>query len=373
MTTLAELTTPTTEDAEFASLLAVFAARNFPVTTWRDGDVAYTLARADAKALAEFTTLRQAIAAGTLLRSALDLGLSDWLTLRAAEGFNVTRNAAVATKGTVHLVAAADAGPYTITPGQLRFASTGGLRFQSANTANVTLAKGGTLDVAVQAESPGAAYNVANGTIATMLTPLAGVTCSNPDAGSGTWITTSGVDQESDASLVSRCEARWPESGFGSPGASYDLWARTADPTITRTKVAASGTVAGQVDVFVAGVAGPVGAGAVTNAQDYITPRAPLGIVPVVSNVTATALSITATLYGKAQYQAAATAAATSAIQALVAATAIEGTVYGAAKIEALMSPEGVENAVISVGGGDTVLTAGHVATLTLSLSWSNT
>jgi uncharacterized phage protein gp47/JayE len=373
MATFEELTTPTTDAEELNAALTELTARGFPVTSWREGDVARTIVQNDARALSEYSTLRQAIAAGTLLRAALSLGLTEWITLRAKEGFNLDRNLAVATKGTVRLTAAAEAGPYTITPGQLRFASSSGLRFQSSNTANVTLAKGGTLDLEVQAESPGAAYNVANGTITTMLTPLAGVTCSNPNPGSGTWITTSGVDQESNASLVARCEARWPESGFGSPGASYELWARTADATITRTKVSASGTVAGRIDVYVAGAAGPVGAGAVAAAQAYITPRAPLGIAPVVSNVTATVLSITATLYGKAQYETAALAAATAAIQALVAGTAIAGTIYGAAKIEALMLPEGVENAVISVGGGDTVLTAGHVATLTLSLSWVNT
>jgi uncharacterized phage protein gp47/JayE len=377
--TLAELTTPTTEAQELSTTLTALSAAGFPVTSWQDGDVALTLTRNQCRALSEYTTLRAAIAAGGLLRAALAAGLTDWLTLLAEEVYAITRNPAVATKGTIRLTAAADAGPYTITPGQLRATSTGGLRYQSANTANVTLAKGGTLDVTFQAETPGAAYNVANGTITTLATPLAGVTCANPDPGSGTWTTTSGVDAESDAALVSRCEARWPESGFGSPAGSYDLWARTADPTITRTKVAASGTVAGQVDVYVAGASGPVGAGAVTNAQTYITPRAPLNVTAVVANTSALALTITAALYGKAQYQTAALAAATAAITALVAGTAIGGTIYGSAKIAALkvgstVSPViGVENVVIGLGGGDTALTAAQVATLTLNLTWTNT
>jgi uncharacterized phage protein gp47/JayE len=369
MTTLADLTTPTTYEAERQALLDLLAAAGFPVTSWRAGGVARTLVEIDAQALADFTALRVSIAKGGLLHAAS----GDWLTLLAAEVYAIARNPAVQTKGTVRLTASAEAGPYTVTPGQLRFASTSGLRYQSANLGNLTLAKGGTLDVPVAAESPGAAYNVANGTITTLATPLPGVTCNNPDPGGGTWVTTSGVDEESDAALVSRCEARWPESGFGSPAASYDLWARTADPTITRTKVAASGTVAGRVDVYAAGASGPVGAGAVTAAQTYITPRAPLGVTPVVANTSALAVTVTATLYGKSQYQAPATAAATTAIQSLIAATPIGGTVYKAALFEALMSPTGVENVTIAAPAGDTSLTAAQVATLTLNLSWTNT
>jgi uncharacterized phage protein gp47/JayE len=369
--TLAQLTTPTTQAEERTALFAELAALGFPVTSWRDGDVARTLVEIDAKALAELTVLRAAIAAGGLLHYAT----GDWLTLLAREVYAVERNAAVASQGTVTLTASADAGPYTIAPGQLRFASASGLRYQSANTSNVVLAKGGTLDITVQAESPGAPYNVANGTITTMLTPLAGVTCANPDPGGGTWITVSGVDEETDPALVSRCEARWPESGFGSPSASYDLWARTADATITRTKVVAdaAGPNGGGVTVYVAGASGPVGAGAVTAAQTYINPRAPLTSVPTVTNTSALAVTVTATLYGKAEYQTAATAAATGAIQALIAANPIGGTVYRAAIFEALMSPTGVTNVTIAAPAGDTTLTAAQVATLTLSLSWSST
>jgi uncharacterized phage protein gp47/JayE len=369
MPTLAELTTASTYDEKLAELLAALAARGFPVTSWQEGDVARTLVAIDSQSLSNLETLVANIAAGGLL----DTAAGAWLTLLAANVYDVDRNSAVATRGLVRLTASAEAGPYTIAPGQLRFASTSGLRYQIANTDNITIAKGGTLDVTVQAESPGAAYNGGNGTITTLLTPLPGVTCANPDPGGGTWITTQGVDEESDASLRTRCAARWPESGFGSPAASYDLWARTADATITRTKVQPSGSIAGQVDVYVAGASGPAGGGAVTAAQTYITPRAPLGVVPVVTAASALAVTVTATLYGKAQYQTAATAAATAALQALIAATPIGGKVYRAALFEALMGPVGVENVVLAAPGADTTLTAAQVATLTAGLSWSNT
>src|SRR5512133_335679 len=371
MATLAELTAPTTYETERAALLAALVARGFPATSWQAGDVARTLVEIDAQALADFTTLRAAIAAGGLLSTAT----GDWLAVLAAEVYSVTRNAAVSTEGTVVLTATADAGPFTIAPGQLRFTSTSGLRFQINNTTALVLAKGGTLSVTARAESPGATYNVANGTITTLATPLAGVTCNNPDPGGGTWITVSGADQEADSALRSRCEARWPESGFGSPAASYDLWARTADATITRTKPVpdAAGPNGGGVTIYVAGASGPVGAGAVTAAQTYIDPRAPLTSVPTVTNTSALAVTVTATLFGKAQYQTTATTAATAAITALIAANPLGATVYKAALYEALMSPVGVENVTFAAPAGDTTLTAAQVATLTLSLSWTNT
>lgn len=370
--TLTELTAGQTLDEVRQDALDALAGAGFPVTSWRSGDVARTLVEVDALALYELARsggVISQIAAGGLLSTAA----GDWLTLLAREVYALPRNPAVATVGTVRLTCAADAGPYSIAPGQLWFASSAGLRFNSANPGTVTLPSGGTLDIPVRAEASGQAYNVANGTITNLLTSLAGVTCNNPDPGSGTWITTQGVDEESDAALISRCQARWPESGYGSPGASYDLWARTADPTITRTNVVASATTAGQVDVYVAGAGGPSGAGAVSAAQTYINARAPLTAVPVVTAATSLALTVTATIYGKAQYQTAALAAANAALQSLIANTAIGGKVYRSAIIEALMGPVGVENVAVAAPAGDTTLTAAQVVTLTASLTWSNT
>jgi uncharacterized phage protein gp47/JayE len=370
-TSLEQLTTPDTQADVRAALFAYLAAAGFPVTSWREGDVARTLVESFALALANQTSLRAKLAAGGLLREAE----GDWLSLLASQVYDIDRNAAHPTAGVVLLAAAAGAGPYSIAPGQLWFASSGGLRYQSSNAETLTLAQGGTLQVSVQAEAAGQAYNVANGAMVALLTPLAGVTVTNPDPGSGTWITSQGTDEENDASLVARCAARWPESGYGSPAASYDLWARNADATITRTNVVAdaAGPNGGGVTVYVAGPSGPVGGGAVTAAQTAVNARAPLTAVATVVNASALAITVTATLYGKAQFQTSATAAATAALQALIAATAIGGKVYKSSIIAALMSATGVENATVAAPAGDTSLTAAQVATLTATLSWSNT
>jgi uncharacterized phage protein gp47/JayE len=376
MTTLAELVVGKTyaqmREELFEALRGADPA--FPVDSWREGDVARTLVEIDAQSLAELSVLVSRIAEGGFLSTSRGA----WLTLLAREVYGLERNVALAAAGEVVLTDAGAAGPFTIAPGQLWFASQTGLRYQSANTANLTLAQGGTLAVPVRAEAPGAAYNVANGSITSMLTPLPGVTATNPAiGGTGTWVTAQGTDEESDAALATRCAARWPELGTGSPAASYDLWARS-EPTkgaqVTRTNVVpdAAGPNGGGVLVYLAGPSGPVAADVVTAVQSYIGARAPLTVVPTVQSTSGLALTVTATLYGKAQYQAAATAAALSALQVLIAGTPVGGKVYRAAIFEALMAPAGVENVAISAPAGDTTLTAAQVATLTANLSWSN-
>jgi uncharacterized phage protein gp47/JayE len=375
MATLAELTAGRTYAEMRQQLFDELAAADpsFPVTSWREGDVARTLTEIDAKSLSELSLLIAAIAAGGYRTTAKGA----WLRLLARENYDLEFNAAQVTAGDVVLTDAGGAGPFTITPGQLWFASASGLRFQSANTDNLLLPQGGTVAVPVRAESPGAAFNVANGTITTMLTPLPGVTCSNPAGGSGTWIMAQGTDDESDPALSSRCGARWAELGSGSPGAVYDLWARS-EPTkgaqVTRTSVAAdaAGPNGGGVSIYLAGPSGPVASDVVAAVQAFIAARAPLCVVPTVVSATALAVTVTAVLHGKAQHQAAGTAAALTALQALIAVTPVGGKIYRAAIFEALMGPDGIENVVISAPAGDTILTAAQVATLTANLSWSN-
>jgi uncharacterized phage protein gp47/JayE len=375
MTTLAELTAGKTYEEMRQQLFDELAAADppFPVTSWREGDVARTLVEIDAKSLSELSLLVAAIAAGGFRTTAKGA----WLKLLAREVYGIEFNAAQVTAGAVVLTDAGGAGPFTVAPGQLWFASASGLRFQSANTENLTLPQGGTLSVPVRAESPGAAYNVANGSITSMLTPLPGVTCANPAGGGGTWITAQGVDEESDAALAARCAARWPELGSGSPAASYDLWARS-EPTkgsqVTRTNIVpdAAGPNGGGVLVYLAGPSGPVAGDVVAAVQAYIAARAPLCVVPSIASATGLVVTVTATLYGKAQHQTAATAAALLALQALIAATPVGGKLYRAAIFEALMGPAGIENVAISAPAGDTTLTAAQVATLTANLTWSN-
>src|SRR5690606_696186 len=96
------------------------------------------------------------------------------------------------------------------------------------NLTGGTLSLGGTLDLSWEAEEPGDDYNLANGTLTVMVTPLAGVTVANPDPGTGTWITQTGADEESDPELRERCRNKWSTLGTGSTEDSYEFWAKQA-------------------------------------------------------------------------------------------------------------------------------------------------
>jgi uncharacterized phage protein gp47/JayE len=124
---------------------------------------------------------------------------------------------------------------------------------------------------------------------------LPGVTVSNPGT-AGVWITVSGVDQETSQSYAIRCQNRWPSLGIGATPATYDYWARTASPNVTRTRVFADAVTPGQVDVYLAGAAAPVAAGDVTAVQSYVDQRTPLTAIAVVSNATAFPINVAATV-----------------------------------------------------------------------------
>lgn len=440
--TLTELLAAQSKDQIKAALLADLAGLGFPVTDWNSGGVVRTIIEALCGALARLYVLVASIAGAGFLSTSSGA----WLTLVAAEVYQLARNPTTFTQGRLVLTCPASAGPYTITPGQLWFASASGKRF--TNTTGGTLSTSSTLAVTIQAEGPGSAYNVPAGTILTMLTPLPGVTCNNPLAlgvvshtgsGSGTvtpsgtpslnalvlikivagggvgvatfrysldgglswfgpivtgggvlvintgmtlafsgtfvaadiysfstsWITSSGNDEEADGPLRSRCQARWPSLGVAPTREVYDLWARTAAPTVVKTISKPSATIPGQVDLYLATAAGATPGAAVTTVANYVAAREPLMLTSNVQSAAPKNVAVQATLYIQSGYQAAALELAEANIEALIAAQDIgPGTVYVSELISALTTPAGVRNVVVALPAADVSLAAGEVAAL---------
>ncbi len=328
---------------------------------WQAGSVPRTLVDIDAMALADLTNLVAAIARGGLVTTEPGVTGADgsWLDLVAGSVYALTRQPAVAAVVNVVLTDAGNAGPFTIVAGQLWVESTTGKRY--TNAVGGTLAQGGTLTLAFQAESPGAAWNVGDNQITSLATSLPGVTVNNPGPSS---FTTSGVDTESDQALATRCIGRWSQLGTGSPAAAYDSWARTASAEVTKTKPAASGSVGGQVDLYLAGSSGGVSGAAVTAVSSYITPKQPLGSTLNAVSATPAATTVTATVFYYSAYAATVQAACEAALSALVAALPIGGTLYLSAIIDALQSVKGVRNVTVSAPVADVALTTAQVATL---------
>lgn len=361
----------------FAFALAVSP---LSVTAWQPGSALRTIVEIEAQSLSDLDALIAGIAAGGL--TATSTGA--WLDLLASNVYQLTRNQATFAFGVVQLVVATGSGPYTVPIGGMWFADIAGHRF--TNTAQITLTAGPqTLGaVPVQAEFAGSAYDVGNGAITIIQAgTLPGVTVSNPDPGTGTWITTAGADQESDSALVSRCIARWPAlSQSAGTAAVYDLWARSAEQaaglgtTITRTRVQPDPSVAGQVDVFLATATGPAGAPSVTAANSYIQQRIPLVSTAIVQAASASAMTVAGTVnfFSSKTTAALVQAAVQAALQAYIQNVALGLDAGGTIKvywseIEAVCGTVfGVRNVVMTLNAGtaDVALTLGQVSTLTL-------
>lgn len=364
-----EVTQPSTEDEMRTLLLELLTLAGFPATAWQDGSVPRSLYEVEATVLVQLQELIAEIGKGGLL----DEATGDWLALLAISLFDEERVAAIKTQGLATLACSALAGPYTIAVAQL-VATNGSKRFR--NTTGGTLVAGGTLQLTFEAEEAGAAYNIGSGTLTTLLTPLAGVTISNPALPPGsTWITQSGADQESDEQLRARCRAKWATLGTGATTDSYVFWARDAASAVRKVNVleaSNAGVLApGYVTLYIAGDLNTVGVDEVTAVGTYIAARRPLTVTVVVIAATALAIPITCTLRIRSEDRPAAEPLIIQYLNELARAMQIGDTVYRAAIIEQLMRPEGMINAVLTAPAADVVLTASQVAQFGLpTISW---
>jgi len=250
---LSSLIVPLTKDDVRRNLLGLLRVVGFPVASWAPSSVPRALVEIFSESLADLSTTVSKIARGGFLT----LSEGEWLSLVAAEFFGVERKPAVFARGLAQLTDAGAAGPFTILPNQLWAASKSGLRF--TNVTGGALPLGGKLTLEWKAESSGAAYNVPVGDVASLLTPLPGVTISNPAlAGAGAWLIVQGVDAESDAALRLRCQEKWSSLGAGGNAPAYAYHAKNASPSVTRVRVLEAFPTGGQVTVVCAGPSGAI-------------------------------------------------------------------------------------------------------------------
>jgi hypothetical protein len=366
MLSLADLLSADTEEQIFSVLLAFLSMVGFEVDAWQAGSVPRTILRAIARSLADQGKKIPNIAAGGYLDTA-SLAGSAWVDLLVWSHYQLTRKTADATRGNLVLVDAGG-GPHTYLAQQLIFRGPGGLRYR--NRVGATLPLNGTLPVEVEAEAPGAKYNVPTGSLFELLTSLPTVSVTAPPGVGGTWLTRAGTDTESDASLVERAKARWPGSGYIlSTAPVYKAAALTASGEVVHARVFPHSPSPGQVRVVVAGAAGPVSGPALAAVQAYLDERASVVADVTVVNATLVVVTVQATLYCQAAYAGAALAAALEALAALQATLDLGSTVHRAALIEALMLPTGMVNVVLTTPAADVPIAADQIASLSASLT----
>lgn len=355
-----------TKDEMLDTFVALLRLAGFPVAAWQSDSFQRYTTETESDLLSDLSSGIQAVAKAGFIKYAAEVD-DAWVDV-AAEWFDETRKPAVFTRGTIRITDAASSGPHTVNPGAFWVANGDrSLRFVSANTSPVVIPLGSFADITFQAESPGSAYNVANDTLTEILTPPPGVTATNRDPGTGTWITQQGTDTEANAALVQRCLDKWSTLGSGSDDGAYRYHATTAAAEITRVKVYSPG--AGAVRIIVAGASGPVSAAALAAAQSVIATKRPIGVPDVVvSNAVARVLNVSGTLFAESGKDLAAlTASAQAAVDALARSYAIGGRVSRERIIRALLV-DGLEDLELT-SPGDTTLGIDEVFVPTYSLT----
>lgn len=370
MPTVADLVTAKSRDTLFEEGLAVAQAEGLPTTAWQPGSVPRTLLKADATALADLHATQAAIAKGAFL----DDATGAWLTLLAASRYLVTRVAAVFNRGYVRVTVASGAGPYTI-PAAGLLVSDGARRWRSVNATAITVTSAAPVSVLVEAEGSGPAYNVTTGSvITTLVSPaLAGVSVSNPAYALGTWITRSGADEESDASVRARCRARWGTLGRGATDAAYVYLARTGhayEADVTRAQVV-WGEGDGTLTIYLAGPSGAVSNTVELEVGDWVLANKPGTDNPTVMSATAIPVSILATVTVAAASDSAANRArATDALSAYFAALDIGEDVDLGRLYQCIYAAAGVLDADISQPSADVSINGGQIATVSATITW---
>jgi uncharacterized phage protein gp47/JayE len=357
---LRDIITPKSRDAILQELIDRLRGKGFPITDWHPGGVGRTILEVEAAALEDLYALVPAITAGGYLSTAQ----GPWLDLLVESAYGLQRYPATFARGWVVLTAEPGFGPYTLRPGDLWLGTADGLRYH--NTTGGVLPMGGTLEVEVQAESPGSRYNVPAGAIAILHTPLPGVRVTNPTD----WLSEAARDEETDDELRRRARLRWASLGTGATRAAYEFWALNAHPAVTKVRVLDNHPRGqGTVDVVIWGEGG-LGADVVSAVNAYIQERRPLTADVAVYSAIPRTVDVVATVYVRAGYLSQAQAAVAEELAALQRATPIGGTLYRSALIEALFARPYVVNVVLTQPTDDAALGAVEVLVLAPTLTW---
>lgn len=293
-----DLITPLTKEQVLADMLSVAGAVGLDTSFWQ----------VDTPELVVFTIIAEAITVsggGGLISTIASGGFLDlaagvtpeggpgWLDRLASSVYQVTRVPATNANTTEVLTAVGAAGG-TFVAGGLHFLAG---EFIYTNTAPFTLPSTGTVSVAVQSDVAGSAPSAGAGAINALLTPIIGVTVTNPGPAIG-------ADAESNTALVQRCRDRLAALSVDGPAGAYDYNARTingpnqvavvsgsltqpAEP-VTKTKVVVNAST-GTVTTYVAGA---IGAYATPpNYTQQLTKA-------IVSSTNASPISVTVTAHG---------------------------------------------------------------------------
>ena len=254
MLTVARLRQPLTRVEALEVVTDHFTALGFDTTGWQDGKIQKTILMTMALVLSDITEV---------VKAAVEFGFNLYSTGQALNEFSRSRfdnekTEAVATAGPMVLTSTSSV-PNVIAVGQLIASTATAVKFRDPTGGALSagsVASPATLSLQWQAVVKGSSGNVGLNTVTRLLTPIAGVTVANS---SGTpWYTTTGADEESDASIQQRNTTKWSTLAVEAVAEALESIARTAGATKIKVHDA-NPRGPGTVDVYAAGDASLLG------------------------------------------------------------------------------------------------------------------
>lgn len=204
-----QLTTPVTEAQAEEDSIEILDDLGFTATSWQSGSDQLTFVKLAAHLWSKFTEYAAEIAKLGNNEDASGVGLERY----SASVYDNIKVKATKTVGTMVFTTAAGEGPHGVNLGDV-VVTDGASTYRNTTTGTFTSAA--AVPLTMEAEVAGSASVLPPNTTLSMVSTFAGVTVTNPViSGSDTWMTTVGVDVESDPNLRLRNSTKWATLGAG--------------------------------------------------------------------------------------------------------------------------------------------------------------
>lgn len=227
------MATPTFRDFEtiLADLVAEGKDKMQAVTNWVVGGVMHSILAVAAKGLEKlYESLKQGVGMAFLNSPFGANGpraTGDYLTAKALE-LGLSKQSATKAQGRVIFYRSDTSVDRDIEAGKIVSINPNAdgvkLRFKTKSLQTI-LTGASEIEVEVEAELPGAAWNVGSATIVNIETPIIGIDGVRNDQ-SGGWLDKEGDDEETEDALRERCAQRWAALTYGGTKEAYISFAK---------------------------------------------------------------------------------------------------------------------------------------------------
>lgn len=271
--------------------LSIARALGLPVDSWRNGDPT----KANFNYLAEVLAAREETSAEYIKAGFLSEASGDWLKLLAQDVYGVELEGATYATPTV-TVTNTGGGYYEITSeGEISFKSSITEKTYHNTSTGHVLSSGATVTIDLIADEAGSDSSVGVDEIDALVTGQLGIEIESSTAATAN-------DEETDDEIKALCTLTLGPLSSNGPPDAYESIALNQEKTgvldVARAKTIDDSDT-GEVTLFIAGASGPVAGASVTAVNNAIeTWSTPLCITPTVTNATAHAFAVDATVEG---------------------------------------------------------------------------